>query len=1435
MTLLAWGRSSARAGTLSPATDFFDFDLVSVASGPSAAHPFVLTNGGGPTTITAITPAAGCSEFSFTTTPALPATLANGETLTVNVTYDPSDRTADSCVLTPVGPSSGGVMTVIGDGTAANLAITPVTSTAFGDVRWNTLTTATRDVTITNTGEEAANVSVAFAPAGQGFTASSTSFTLPAIAGSTVITVTFDPAGPGAKATSMSASAANAATPTANLTGNGVASNQGFSSGTYNFGSTPRGTGIAGAVTVTNTGAAATASLNISGVAITGAQATDFVLTDAGCTAQTCGAATVAIGGTRAYNVTCTPSAAGTRTATLSVTSDDPTSGGASSTKPTTISCTGVPPTLTVNPTAVNFPGNTRVGSPAPPATVTISNAAGAAPLTYAVVTSSAVEFPLVCLTHAGCAGMVAAGGSATITVGFVPQVVGGRSGSLTVTTNDPDPGDATRVIAVTGTGAVSTLAATSPLAFGDVDINTAGGVTRTLGLQNTGGVSLNVGAMSITGDPGATFSFAFGACTSGQSCPALAPINPGNTTTITLRCDPSTIGAKTGTLNIPTDDPASPNRTVALTCNGTTPDLQIAGAPLADFGPQRVGQLSSTIRTFTISNPVGTTTSPLTWTVGVPTGDFSRTCSVAACTGTINPGGATVTVTVRFTPTAVGVRTGNIAVTSNDVSTSTVNIPLSGTGIDATVSLVTPTPTTPPTVGGGLTFADTPVTSPVTASAMQAITIRNTGTDTLSVTSVTKGGANPGDFVVTGPMSTSITSGGADVTWNVQCAPTAQGTRSATITFNNDSSNDASVDVSVICSATRGHLFVVSATPVAYASGPNQIDFGDTFLMQSKVTTVTLRNDGNRAVTVSALAFASATQGFTFVPPMVTLPAVVMPNTDLALGIQFLPTLTTQGTTTVNLTTDWNPVAFSVTGNGQDSGVVYTRATAGVCDTNSITSFNFMQVVWNATATQQFCIKNIAGAPATINSSVLASPGVNFTVTGLPPNGTVLGSGQFRTFTVTADPNDTMLGTFTTTVTSTTTLPAPNDVKVLTLSVTSTGPGLTLAPGATLDFGGVDVDLVGGKTLPLTITNSGNAPLDLTGASGLSGSFTIAGGGAATLAPGAMATVMVTYDPSVERVSPTPESQTMVVNAVGYFDASGVRQAMGQQVIVTGYGIDQHVDVTADGAFGDVYRNPRADDPRASRQIQVCNTGEAPLNVTMISDPAAPFDVLGGSSLNVAGVSAPGAAPVCQAVTVEFRPADEAYQSYSSSLTLMNDDDGNPMVVVDVSGRSVPRPVTVPATLTGPPGRQLAVGVPVKLSELLDDGQPGLDALTATNAATPAEPFDIEVRPGANLAVIGAAARTLGNGATEVYDLTITADTAGPHTYMVDVYLDGDVFPHVQIPITVEAFDVPARDLYGCAAGRGGASWPMGLVAAVLVARRRRRVTAGRGPRSSA
>jgi hypothetical protein len=1436
--LLGW---SAREANAALAVDMAAIDFGDVTMN-MASSPITLTvtNDDTMNTVAVVfSQSAGCGgRLSFTPTGGtVPVRNApNDGQLTVQVRFTPNSRNAlASCTITVDQPSgTDPTVTVAGDSDAPRLVVSGGGLT-FGNLRWNASgagASATRTLTIDNTGDAVmnlANVTTALSGTHAAdfsiVAGAETGFPI-TIGGSGTIDVQFNPSANGARTATLNIELNN--DPTGETvadvpaSGTGIQSIQTFDRASpYNLGAAPLGGGtIDGTVQVRNRVAdQASTTLNVSSMTLTG----DFVFRDHGCLGmQACSPpspAAIAVDATEAFTLRCTPSAAGVRTGTLTVISDDASSGMPSTTKTLTLNCTGVPPTLTVSPTSVTFAGNTRVGSAATVQTITISNATGAQVLTYSAATSSMTEFPLSCPGGgvACLSGTVAAGGSAQIQVGFVPSAVGARTGMVTLTTNDPDLADATKVINISGTGAISSLSAAASLAFGTVDIAASGGVTQNLVLTNTGGMALNIASMTITSDPTTNFTFAFSGCTTGQSCGPLSAIaaapGPGNTLSITLRCDPTTIGAKTGTLNIVSDDPMSP-RTVALTCTGSTPDLQIAGPPLADFGSQRINTTSSTTRTFTISNPTGTTTSSLTYNVTEASPNFSIACSAPGCSGTLAPGATAVTVTVSFRPTATGPLTGTISVASNDVSTASVDITVTGTGVEPLIALTAPAPATPPTVGGALTFPDTNVGA---TSAPQTITIQNTGSMTLTISSVIN--TNTADFNLVGPTTMSIAPSGTS-SWTVSCDPNSQGLSTGTIQIANDSNNDTSVDLALSCNGVRGNIVVTSATPFAYTQPTNTIDFGTTFLNQSKMTTVTISNNGNRTVTISSITSAPAAQGFTI---GAASSMTVAAGGSITLPITFMPTLNTHGTATVTLATDWNTLAFNVTGDAVDSGVVIMKGSGAGC-TNGTTTHDYGDVVWSSPPVPQgFCIKNIGQAAAPLTSVTLMGANGNFTLAGVPGTLPTLLTGQQLDITVFADPNDTMLGMLNATLVVTTTLPSPDNQKTVALSMRSTGPTIALDPGAAIDFGGVDVDLPGGRIIPLTITNMmvmGAAPLVVSSITAPTGPFSLVSPPATvTINSGESTTLMVRYDPTVERSGATMESSSFVINTTGYY-VGAVRQPLGQQITLTGYGVDQHIAVRGDGgnpvlAFGDVYRNPRADDPRATKTLQVCNTGEAALTVSMLAGVAAPFTVATASPLTIGAATASG--ETCADVLVEFRPADAVYQSYSATLTVTNDDDGAAMVMVPLSGASVARPVSAPSALA--PTIQVPVGIAVRLTELVAAGIP------LVNQSTPSEDFTVEVRPSDDAAVVvGSASRELAAGEAEVYDLTLTVPNAGELALSVDVYLDGDPIPHARIPVTLTAIERQPDDLYGCDVGTGRQGWPLGVVGLALMLRRRRR-----------
>jgi hypothetical protein len=172
--------------------------------------------------------------------------------------------------------------------------------------------------------------------------------------------------------------------------------------------------------TVTNSG---TASLTITSVGLTGANAGDF-----GKSADTCSGATVIPSGTCAVGVTFTPAGSGARSATLSF-ADNATG----SPQTVGLSGTGTTALVSLSATSLTF-GSQAIGTPGTPQTITLKNTGnGALSITSITVTgTNAKDFS----ETNTCGSSVAAEDSCTIRVTFTPSASGSRAASVSITDN---------------------------------------------------------------------------------------------------------------------------------------------------------------------------------------------------------------------------------------------------------------------------------------------------------------------------------------------------------------------------------------------------------------------------------------------------------------------------------------------------------------------------------------------------------------------------------------------------------------------------------------------------------------------------------------------------------------------------------------------------------------------------------------------------------------------------------------------------------------------------------------------------------------------------------------------------------------------------------------------------------------------------------------
>jgi len=277
---------------------------------------------------------------------------------------------------------------------------------------------------------------------------------------SCIINVVFTPTATGTRTGTLTVTDSGPGSPhTTSLTGVGVAAGSvTLTPASLNFGNETVGTPSSPQpVTLMNS---RSASLTISSIAASG----DYSQTNS------CGTSLPANSGCT-INVVFTPTTAGTRTGSLTVTDNGPGS-------PQTASLTGVGTAagnVILSPTSLNF-GNQTVGAPSAPQPVTLMNNQSMS-LTISSITASGDYSQ----TN-NCGTSLPANSSCIINVVFAPTTTGTRTGTLTVT--DDGPGSP-QAASLTGVGVQSSSCVPGTLSnggfeTGDLSCWTSGGVYPT-------------------------------------------------------------------------------------------------------------------------------------------------------------------------------------------------------------------------------------------------------------------------------------------------------------------------------------------------------------------------------------------------------------------------------------------------------------------------------------------------------------------------------------------------------------------------------------------------------------------------------------------------------------------------------------------------------------------------------------------------------------------------------------------------------------------------------------------------------------------------------------------------------------------------------------------------------------------------------------------
>jgi hypothetical protein len=403
---------------------------------PSASQSVVVTNTGGQTLTGISVSINGGNSIDFTQTNNCPSSLPANSSCTINVTFTPNatGNATSTLNIYDSAPSSPQQVALSGTGTQPTASLTP-SSLNFGNQTVGVVSPA-QTITLTNSGTATLSITsiVLGGTNASDYAEINNCGTSLAVNASCTINVTFDPLRTGTRSAKITVT--DNATPTTQittLTGTGTQSKGTLSMSSQNFKSQVwEETSATQTFTLTNAGAS---TMNFTGIALTGANATDFAQTN------NCGSS-LAANATCTINVTFTPTALGTRNAAVTFTSN-----ASNSPQSETLTGTGTS-SVSYTPKTLNF-GSHKVGKSSNPINVTVTNLGTTQTLSISSIGITGSDAGDFTQTNT-CGSSLGPGKNCTISVIFTPGQTGTRSAAVDNSNNDPA---SPQTVSVAGSG----------------------------------------------------------------------------------------------------------------------------------------------------------------------------------------------------------------------------------------------------------------------------------------------------------------------------------------------------------------------------------------------------------------------------------------------------------------------------------------------------------------------------------------------------------------------------------------------------------------------------------------------------------------------------------------------------------------------------------------------------------------------------------------------------------------------------------------------------------------------------------------------------------------------------------------------------------------------------------------------------------------------
>jgi len=767
VNLAGTGATAVKSALLHETSLVFTDRVVNTTSNSQSA--IFQNTGNVPVTIATVTLTG--ADFALSNgCPVSPSTLPPGPSgCNIGVTFTPTGTgaRAGSITIMDDAPGSPRTINLSGNGlTAVQSIVLSPPGLVFPTQDIGTASVNTQNIMLTNTGNAPVTISsVMVATGATDYTISydaCTGVLPPGPSGNTcTITVSFKPTAAGTRTGSIKITDTAPGSPlTVTLTGSGVAQAQAVvvSPASVTFNTQVQGTTSSASqtVTVSNTG---NFPVTFTSVVVTG----DFSIPYNGCTGMLAPGA----GSSCQITLSFTPKAAGARTGNLTISDSAP--GGKQT---VALSGTGIAATqaISLSQTSVSF-DEQIVSTPSAPMLVYYYNQGNVA-VTIGTVVPSGSDFAL---TGSTCINgtIVYPSSYCTFRVIFTPAATGLRTGSIIVT--DGAPGSP-RTITLSGNGTSAGGGANvfpASINFGSQKVTTTS-PPQTVTVTNSGNASMTISNVTLSGANMGDFA-------QSNSCTAVAP---GFACLITVTFTPTATGSRAAVLTV-TDTGTPTSLMVNLSGTGTPGPVPIVtlSATSLNFNTQTV-RTTSPPQSVTLTN---TGTGALTISsiaISNPTisGNFVETNTCPISPSTLAPS-AFCKITVTFTPTATVDQTATVTIMDNAAG-NPHTIGLSGEGVAPEVFLSV----------SSLSFGSQKVS---TTSPPQMVTLTNSGSATLTITSIVA----TGDFLATNTCAGSVAVG-ASCTISVTFTPTVTGARVGVVDIT-DNAGDSPQDIDLTGTGT--------------------------------------------------------------------------------------------------------------------------------------------------------------------------------------------------------------------------------------------------------------------------------------------------------------------------------------------------------------------------------------------------------------------------------------------------------------------------------------------------------------------------------------------------------------------------------------------------------------------------------------------------------